>query len=59
MARALDEVLQKQVEGALLGFAQHDLRAVKLQPLGFADVVIGAVWPAIQHLCRLICFFLP
>ena len=45
MARALHQVLQEQVEGALLGLADHDLQAVQLEPRILADVVIDAgVW---------------
>jgi hypothetical protein len=43
MAGALDEVLQEQVVGALLGLAQHHLGAKHLQPHRFADVVVGPV----------------
>ena len=32
VAGALDEILQKQIEGALLGLADHHLRAVELEP---------------------------
>ena len=42
MAGALDQVLQEQVVGALLGLAQHDLRPVQLQALGLADIVVQA-----------------
>src|ERR1043166_1624763 len=41
MARALHEVLQEQVVGALLGVAENDLRAVKREPSLLADVVVG------------------
>ena len=40
MAGALDEILQEQVEGALLGLADHDLQAVELEPLVLADVIV-------------------
>ena len=40
MAGALHEVLQEQVVGALLGFAEHDLDAVKFEPRFLADVVV-------------------
>ena len=42
MASALHQILQEQVIGALLGFAEHDLRPVHGQPHFFADVVIDA-----------------
>ena len=40
MARALHQVLQEQVVGALLGLADVDLAAVKLEPGFLADVVV-------------------
>ena len=43
VARALDQVLQEQIERPLLGLAQLELRAIEAQPHGLADVVIGAV----------------
>ncbi len=43
MARPLDQVLQEQVERALLGLAQLELGAEQAQPRRLADVVIGAV----------------
>ncbi len=46
MAGALDEVLQEQVEGALLGFAEQNLRAVEFEPHVLADVVVEALSPA-------------
>ena len=47
MAGALDQVLQEQVVGALLGLAQPHLRAVELQPHLLADIVVQAGrWPA-------------
>ena len=42
MARALHQVLQEQVEGALLGLADVDLAAIELQPRLLADVVVEA-----------------
>ena len=42
MARALDQVLQEQVVGALLGFAQQHLRAVQFEPRVLADIVVQA-----------------
>ena len=43
VACALDEVLQEQVVGALLGLAQFELGAVEREPRRLADVVIGAI----------------
>ncbi len=43
VARALDQVLQEQVEGALFGFAQLDLGAKQPQPHRLADVVVRPV----------------
>ena len=40
MAGALDQVLEEQVERALLGFADHYLGAVHRQALFFADVIV-------------------
>src|SRR3954470_5125071 len=40
MARALHQVLQEQIEGALLGLAQLELHAIHAQPQFLADVVI-------------------
>ena len=40
VARALDEVLQKQIERALLGLADLDLRAIQAKPRFLADIVI-------------------
>ena len=42
MAGALDQVLQKQIVGALLGLADLDLRAIHGEPLFLADVVVEA-----------------
>jgi hypothetical protein len=42
MARALHEVLQEQVEGALLRVAQQHLRAIQLEPRLLADVIVDA-----------------
>src|SRR5690348_17430781 len=42
VARALDQVLQEQIERALLGFANLDLAAVEPQPRRLADVVVEA-----------------
>ncbi len=42
VAGALDQILQKEVEGALLGFAQLELRAVEAQPQLPADIVIDS-----------------
>ncbi len=39
---ALDQVLQKEVEGALLGLADLHLHAVEPQPHLLADVVVQA-----------------
>jgi hypothetical protein len=43
MARALDEVLQEQVVGALLSLPEVDLAAVKLEPGRLPDVVVYGV----------------
>ncbi len=43
VAGALHQVLQEQVEGALLGLAEFHLHAVHLQPHLLADVVIDAL----------------
>ena len=40
MARAFHQILQKQVECALLGFTNFDLHAVQAQPPFLADIVI-------------------
>ena len=40
MARALDQVLQKQIEGALLGLADLDLDAIQAKPRFLADIVV-------------------
>ncbi len=40
VARALHQVLQEQVEGALLGLAQLDLHAIQTQPQLLADIVV-------------------
>ncbi len=40
MACSLDQVLQEQVVGALLGFADHDLGAVQFEPFLLADIVV-------------------
>src|SRR5208283_37037 len=42
MAGALDQVLQEQIERALLGLADLDLHAIHVEPLLFADVVVEA-----------------
>src|SRR4029077_18204876 len=42
MARALDQILQEQVVGALFGLPQAELRVVKLEPHLLADVVVRA-----------------
>jgi len=42
MARALHQVLQEQVVGALLGLPQPELRVVELEPHLLADVVVRA-----------------
>ncbi len=42
VAGALDQVLQKEIVGALLGFADHHLHAVELEPHLLADVVVQA-----------------
>jgi hypothetical protein len=42
MARAFDQVLQEEVVGALLAFAQLDLQAVQSEPRLLADIVIDA-----------------
>ncbi len=42
VARALDQVLQEQIEGALLGLADLDLHAVHGEPHLLADVVVDA-----------------
>ncbi len=56
MARAFDQVLQKEIERALLAFADLDLQAVHGQPLLLADVVVdpragavGRVGRVFQH----------
>jgi TPP-dependent pyruvate/acetoin dehydrogenase alpha subunit len=41
VTRALDEVLQEQVERALLGLADLDLGTVELEPHLLADIVVG------------------
>jgi hypothetical protein len=41
VARALDQILQKQIVRALLGFADNQLRTVQGQPLFFADVIVS------------------
>ena len=53
VARALDQVLQEQVEGALLGLPQADLGAVQLQALLLSDIVVqtGAGRRPVLH-CR-------
>ena len=40
MACSLDQVLQEQVIGALLGFTDHDLAPVQFEPFLLADIVI-------------------
>src|SRR5262249_37960690 len=46
MAGALDQVLQKQVVGALLGLADLELDAIKPQPRFLADIVVQPwAWP--------------
>jgi hypothetical protein len=42
MARALDQVLQEQIERALLGLADLDLDAIQAKPRLLADIVIEA-----------------
>ena len=42
MAGALHQVLQEQVEGALLALADLDLQAVQREPLLLADIVVDA-----------------
>ena len=42
VARALDQVLQEQIEGALLGLADLDLDAIQAKPGLLADIVIEA-----------------
>jgi hypothetical protein len=42
MARALDQVLQKQIERALLGFANLDLQAIHPEPRLLADIIVEA-----------------
>ena len=40
MACSLDQVLQEQVVGTLLGFADHDLGPVQFEPFLLADIVV-------------------
>ena len=40
MAGALHQILQKEIVGALLGFAEQHLRAVQVQAFFFADIVV-------------------
>ncbi len=40
MARALHQILQEQIEGALLGLAKFDLQAIELKPRFLADIVV-------------------
>ena len=42
VARALHEVLQEQVVGALLGLPQPELRVIELEPHLLADIVVRA-----------------
>ena len=42
MARALDQILQKQLVGLLLRLANDELRTIHLQPLLLADIVVDA-----------------
>ena len=42
MAGALDQVLQEQIEGALLRLTDRHLRPVQLQALVLADIVVQA-----------------
>ena len=42
VARALHEVLQEQVEGALLGLPQQHLQTVQFEPRVLADIVVQA-----------------
>ncbi len=42
MARALHQVLQKQIERALLGLANLDLHAIHAKPCLLADIVVEA-----------------
>ena len=53
VARALDQVLQEQIEGALLALADLDLHAVHGQPLLLADVVVDAGTGAVGRTDRL------
>ena len=52
MARAFDQVLQKEIERALLAFADLDLQAVYGQPLLLADVVVDPRAGAVGRLGR-------
>ncbi len=42
MAGAFDQVLQEQIEGALLRVTDCHLRPVQLQALGLADIIVQA-----------------
>ena len=43
MARALDQVLQEEIVGALLAVADLDLQAIELEPGRLADIVVQAI----------------
>ena len=51
MARALDQVLQEEIVGALLAIANFDLKAKQLQPLFDADVVVARRFDRAAALC--------
>ena len=52
MAGALDQVLQEQIERALLGLPENDLATIQLQPHGLADVVVQ---PRLDRCCAVFC----